>query len=134
MCIHHLFIYLLELSFFFFFSFLKLRKRKRDCHKAILSFIWVPLSNLLPKKITIRYLHCHKAIRDGNGAGQGGAEGWDLRPRPAWIFLAPSLPRPAWQVKFLTPSPPLKAPRSPALPRKTLFLINFPYNYYHFFK
>ena len=56
----------------------------------------------------------------GMAMGRGGAEGWDLRPRPAWIFLAPS--------------PPLKAPRSPTLHRKPLFLVNFPYNYYHFFK
>ena len=47
--------------------------------------------------------------------GRGGAEGWGLRPRPTWIFLAPS--------------PPLKAPQSPAPPRKTLFLVNIPYNY-----
>ena len=31
----------------------------------------------------------------GMAMGRGGAEGWDLRPRPAWIFLAPSPPRPA---------------------------------------
>ena len=39
---------------------------------------------------------------------------------------------------FFLPHPyplrPHEDPRSPALPRKTLFLINFPYNYYHFFK
>ena len=39
----------------------------------------------------------------GMAMGRSGAEGWDLRPRPAWIFLAPS--------------PPLKAPRRPAKPR-----------------
>ena len=31
----------------------------------------------------------------GMAMGRGGAKGWDLRPRPAWIFLAPSPPRPA---------------------------------------
>ena len=49
----------------------------------------------------------------GTAMGQGGAEGWDLRPRPLR---------------------PREDPRSPALHRKTLFLVNFPYNYYHFFK
>ena len=29
------------------------------------------------------------------GAGQGEAEGWDLRPPPPWFCLAPSPPRPA---------------------------------------
>ena len=42
----------------------------------------------------------------GMAMGQGRAKGWDLRPRPAWIFLAPS--------------PPLKAPRRPAKPSPTL--------------
>ena len=31
----------------------------------------------------------------GMAMGRGGAEGWDLRLRPTWIFLAPSPPRPA---------------------------------------
>ena len=31
----------------------------------------------------------------GMAMGRSGAEGWDLRPRPAWIFLTPSPPRPA---------------------------------------
>ena len=55
----------------------------------------------------------------GMAMGRGGAEGWDLRSRFAWIFLAPSPPRPAWRGKFLAPSPPLKAPRRPAKPRPT---------------
>ena len=49
--------------------------------------------------------------------GRSGAEGWDLRPCPAWIFLAPSSPRAAWRGKVLAPSPPLKALRRPAKPR-----------------
>ena len=50
---------------------------------------------------------------------QGRAEGWDLCPRPAWIFLAPFPPRPAWWGKFLTPSLPLKTPRRPSKPCPT---------------
>ena len=75
----------------------------------------------------------------GMAMGRGGAEGWDLRPRPAWIFLTSSLSRPAPHdgenfLPHLRPLRPHEDPRNPALPRKTLFLINFPYNYYHFFK
>ena len=75
----------------------------------------------------------------GMAMGRGGAEGWDLRPRSAWIFLAPSPPRPApYDGRNFLPHPcllrPHEDPRSPTLPHKTLFLINFPYNYYHFFK
>ena len=55
----------------------------------------------------------------GMAMGRSGAEGWDLRPRPAWIFLAPSPSRPALRGKFLAPSPPLKAPRRPAKPHPT---------------
>ena len=55
----------------------------------------------------------------GMAIGRGGAEGWDLRPRLAWIFLTPSPPRPAWWGKFLAPSPPLKALRRPAKPHPT---------------
>ena len=32
--------------------------------------------------------------RLGMTMGRGGAEGWDLRPHPAWIILAPSPPCP----------------------------------------
>ena len=31
----------------------------------------------------------------GMAMGRGGVKGWDLRPYPAWIFLASSLLRPA---------------------------------------
>ena len=30
----------------------------------------------------------------GMAMGRGGAEGWDLRPLPTWIFFAPTPPRP----------------------------------------
>ena len=75
----------------------------------------------------------------GMAMGRDGAEGWDLRSRPAWIFLAPSPPRPApHDGENFLPHPrllrPREDPRSPALHRKTLFLVNFPYNYYHFCK
>ena len=43
--------------------------------------------------------------------GWGGAKRWGLRPRLAWFYLALS--------------PPLDASRSPAPPRKTLFLLIF---------
>ena len=29
----------------------------------------------------------------GMAMGRGGAEGWGLRPRPVWFYLAPSPPR-----------------------------------------
>ena len=32
--------------------------------------------------------------RGSNGAGWGGAEGWDLRPCPVWFCLTLSPPRP----------------------------------------
>jgi len=61
-------------------------------------------------------------LRDGNG--RGGFEGWGLRPRPAWFCLTLSPPHPAYGKNFLSPSPPLGAPRSPAPPRNTLLLVN----------
>ena len=58
--------------------------------------------------------------------GWGGSEGWGLRPHPHG-FVLPH-PRPTLHDKqnFLAPSPPLWAQQSLALPRKTLFLVNFP--------
>ena len=60
----------------------------------------------------------------------GGVEGWGIRPRLAWFCLVLSHPRPVLHDGecFLTPSPPLRAPRSPAPPCKTLLFVNFPYN------
>ena len=77
--------------------------------------------------------------RIGMAMGRSRVEGWDLRPRLAWIFLAPSPPRPAPHdeenfLPYPRPLRPREDSRSPALHRKTLFLVNFPYNYYHFFK
>ena len=69
--------------------------------------------------------------------GRGRAEGWDLHPRPAWIFLTPSRPAPHVRENFLPHTRPLRPredPRSPTLHLKTLFFVNFPYNYYNFFK
>ena len=55
--------------------------------------------------------------------GWGGAEGWDLRPRPAWFCLTPSSSRPHDRKNFLTSSLPLETPRSPVLSSKTLLLL-----------
>ena len=33
-------------------------------------------------------------IREGNGVGRDGVQGWGLRPRPTWFCLTPSLPHP----------------------------------------
>ena len=86
---------------------------------------------------TLLWIYC--LLQLGMAMGWGGAEGWDLRPCPAsrMDFLAPSPPCPAWRKNFLPHSCPLRPhedSRSPTLPRKTLFFINFLYNYYHFFK
>ena len=81
----------------------------------------------------------------GMAMGQGGAEGWDragpkdgiFTPIPHGFFLHHPCPALHDGENFLPhprPLRPHKDLRSPALPRKTLFLINFPYNYYHFFK
>ena len=56
--------------------------------------------------------------------GQGESEGWDFLPRPAWFCLTPSPPHPAYGENFLTLSLPLRAPRSPTPPHKTLLLVN----------
>ena len=66
--------------------------------------------------------------RDGNGAGRGGAKGWGIRPCPAWFCLAPSSSRLHDGENFLTPSPPLGGPWSPALPYpvKLYFLLICP--------
>ena len=76
------------------------------------------------------------SIRDGNGAGRGRRMG--SSPPPRMDFSCPH-PRPApYDGENFLPHPrplrPREDPRSPALHCKTLFLVNFPYNYYHFFK
>ena len=49
-------------------------------------------------------------------------------------FVLPNLrPAPHERGKFLTPSPPFGALRSPAPSRKTLLFVNFSYNYSNFF-
>ena len=73
----------------------------------------------------------------GMAMGRGGPKDGIFAPAPHGFFLPH--PRPASHdgENFLPHPRPLRPhedPWSPALPRKTLFLINFPYNYYHFFK
>ena len=78
-----------------------------------------------------------KGSDTGMAMERSGAEGWDLRPRPHGFFLPQSRPAPHDGENFLPyphPLRPREDPRSPTLYRKTLFLVNFPYNYYHFFK
>ena len=45
----------------------------------------------------------------GMAMGRGGAGGWDLRPRPAWLlpFPIPTPPRGAGQTTPPRPAPPL---------------------------
>ena len=64
----------------------------------------------------------------GMAMGRSGAEGWDLRPRPAWIFLAPSPPRPApHDGENFLPHPRLLRPReAPPYIVKLYFLLIFP--------
>ena len=52
----------------------------------------------------------------GMAMGQGEAEGWGLRPYPAWFCLTSSPPRPAWRGIL---SHPIPAPSGPAKPRPT---------------
>ena len=63
---------------------------------------WIPTSFFFKSNLS-SYL--------GMAMGQGGAKRWGLRPRLTWFYLALS--------------PPLDASRSPAPPRKTLFLLIF---------
>ena len=87
-----------------------------------------------PRRLVLASSLATESLGLGMAMGWGGAEGWGLRPCPAWIFLAPSSPRlaPHDGENFLPPPHPLRPPRSPAPTRKTLFLVNFPYNYYIF--
>ena len=66
-----------------------------------------------------KYITC----RDGNGAERGQRMGSSSPSRMDFSCPIPAPPRPLR---------PREDPRSPALHRKTLFLVNFPYNYYHF--
>ena len=52
---------------------------------------------------------------------RGESEGWNFRFRPTWFCLTPS---PHDGENFLTSSPPLGAPQSPASLRKTLLFVN----------
>ena len=72
----------------------------------------------------------HHKVRDNNGAGRGGAEGWGFHPWPTWFCLAlsPSRPAPHNREDLLIPSPPLWALRNPTPPHKTLFFVNLSYN------
>ena len=60
--------------------------------------------------------------------GWGGSEGWSLHPHFAQFCLSPSPPHPTppcmTEKFFLPPSTPLRTPRIPAPPYKTLLLIN----------
>ena len=49
----------------------------------------------------------------GMAIGRGGAEGWGLHPRPAWFYLAPSLPRLVWWGKLSHPIPTSWGPAKP---------------------
>ena len=49
-------------------------------------------------------LQLAQGVQIGMAMGQGGAEGWDLCPRPAWFCLATSPPSPA--PPLLVPVPP----------------------------
>ena len=109
-----------------------MREKNNDVTLMWLKNNVVTINVFLDIYIYIISIHSWSQVRMAMGRGE--AEEWDLRPGPTWTFLAPSshdgenfLPHPR-------PLRPHEDPRSPAPPRKTLFLINFPYNYYHFFK
>ena len=53
--------------------------------------------------------------------GRDGSEEWGFCSHLAWFCLTQS---PHDGENFLTPSPPLEAPQSPVLSRKTLLLVN----------
>ena len=58
--------------------------------------------------------------------GRGGAEGWDLRPRPAWIFLAPTHLAPYDRENFLSHPRTLRPLEAPPHSVKLYFLLIFP--------
>ena len=57
--------------------------------------------------------------------GQGGAKGWDLRPRLAWFCLTLSSPR-MMEKNFSPHSHPLGPREAPPHPVKLYFLLIFP--------
>ena len=65
--------------------------------------------------------------------GQGGAKDGFFTPAPHGFVLPYPCSAQHNEENFLTPSPPSRALQSPALPRKTLLLINLPHNYNNFF-
>ena len=80
-------------------------------------YLWAVILKLPKKKKVYIYgghLYGIKALqeillmaRDCNGAGQGRARGWDLRPHPAWFlpFPVPALPRGAGKTTLPHPRP-----------------------------
>ena len=89
-----------------------LRDRK-DYLLKLKDSIDIPIACIKCRKYGHHVIECRKKVKEktkkkqdkvdikpvtlqvGMAMGRGGVEGWDLRPRPAWIFLAPSPPRPA---------------------------------------
>ena len=84
-------------------------------------------------------MYLYVCVCVGMAMGRGGAGPKDgiFVSAPHGFFLPHPRPAPHDGENFLPHPRPLRPredPRSPALHRKTLFLVNFPYNYYHFCK
>ena len=93
----------------------------------------------LKKKLFYGKDFVYSLVGVGMAMGRGGAGPKDgiFAPAPHGFLLPHPRSAPHDGENFLPHPRPLRPhedPQRPALPRKTLFLINFPYNYYHFFK
>ena len=98
--------------------------------KYFLDFFWKILTNI-DRNASIESmvaLQLAQGVQIGMAMGQGGAEGWDLCPRPAWFCLAtsPPCPAPHYGKNFLISSPPLGPHEAPPYPVKLYFLLIFP--------
>ena len=79
-------------------------------------------------RTVVHVIHPHQGWQWGGAGLKDGV----FVPAPHGFFLPHPRPAPHDGEYFLTPSPPLGAPRSLALPRKTLLFVNLPYNQYNF--
>ena len=131
----HIYVNPLRLNIFLPFSFS--RKITLDQTLAPMCICNDTRSKSTQKKKEKKKSEVRRAQVQGWQWGGAGPKDGIFAPAPHGFFLPHPRPAPHDGENFLPHPRPLRPhedPRSPALPRKTLFLINFPYNYYHFFK
>ena len=94
----------------------------KDKQKFFVVFIYLSVSCFLDSRwafgvsftdTVIGMVSVMRHIHLGMAMGRGGAEGWGLRPRPAWFCLATSPPRPAWRGILSHPNPAPWGPHEP---------------------